>query len=149
MNILVLNGPNLNLLGTRRTVRLWPPQPCPISRPKRGPVAWSQSRVDVAFAQSNSEGALVDHLHAARGAMDGVVLNAGAYTHTSVALRDAISAIALSVVELHLSNTHARETFRHVSMIAPVCVGVIQGFGAAGYPLALTALHGHLTGGRA
>jgi len=147
MNILVLNGPNLNLLGTR--------EPSVYGHHSLADIeaaCLSHGRslgVDVAFAQSNSEGALVDHLHAARGAMDGVVLNAGAYTHTSVALRDAISAIALSVVELHLSNTHARETFRHVSMIAPVCVGVIQGFGAAGYPLALTALHGHLTGGRA
>ena len=75
---------------------------------------------------------------------DGVILNAGAYTHTSVALRDAISAISIPVIELHLSNTHAREAFRHVSMIAPVCLGVIAGFGAPGYPLAVRAMADHL-----
>jgi 3-dehydroquinate dehydratase-2 len=145
--VLVLNGPNLNLLGTREPSVYGHHSLADI---EAACLAHGRSLgVDVTFAQSNSEGALVDHLHAARGAMDGVVLNAGAYTHTSIALRDAISAIALPVVELHLSNTHARETFRHVSMIAPVCLGVIQGFGAAGYSLALTALHGHLSRGRA
>lgn len=96
--------------------------------------------------QSNHEGALVDELHGARGKHAGVVLNAGAYTHSSIALRDAISAIDVPVIELHLSNVHAREAFRHVSMIAPVCVGVIAGFGAAGYPLAIQAMAGHLEG---
>lgn len=144
MNILVLNGPNLNLLGTRETEIYGSATLADIE-------SACQTHADrlglsVTFAQSNSEGAMVDQLHTARGQMDGVILNAGAYTHSSIALRDAISAIELPVVELHLSNTHAREAFRHVSMIAPVCVGVIQGFGAAGYPLALTALHGHLTG---
>ena len=144
MRILVLNGPNLNLLGTRepeiygRTTLADIEAACVAHGASLG--------LAVTCAQSNHEGALVDHLHAARGTMAGVVLNAGAYTHTSVALRDAISACALPVVELHLSNTHAREAFRHVSLIAPVCIGVIQGFGARGYKLALTALHGHLSG---
>jgi len=101
--------------------------------------------VTLSFAQSNHEGALVDAIQTARDGQAGIVLNAAAYTHTSVALRDAIAATGLPVVELHLSNTHARERFRHVSLIAPVCIGIIQGFGAAGYPLALRALHSHLT----
>jgi 3-dehydroquinate dehydratase-2 len=147
MNILVLNGPNLNLLGTREPSVYGSHSLADIEAEC---IAHGRGLgIEVSFAQSNSEGVLVDHLHAARAGMAGVVLNAGAYTHSSIALRDAISAIELPVVELHLSNTHARESFRHVSMIAPVCVGVIQGFGAAGYPLALTALHGHLSGGRA
>jgi len=92
------------------------------------------------FAQSNHEGELVDMLHAARGTYAGIILNAGAYTHTSVALMDAISSIMVPVVELHLSNIHAREGFRQKSFVAPVAVGQICGFGAAGYPLALDAL---------
>lgn len=144
MKILVLNGPNLNLLGTRepdvyghRT--LADIEADCVARGK-------ELGAEITCAQSNSEGALIDHLHAARTQMHGVILNAGAYTHSSIALRDAIAATGLPVLELHLSNTHAREAFRHVSVIAPVCIGVIQGFGARGYALALTALHGHLTG---
>lgn len=138
MKLLVLNGPNLNLLGTR--------EPGIYGATTLSEIETSchdlarDLGVSVAFSQSNHEGALVDALHAARGVMDGVILNAGAYTHTSVALRDAISATELDVLELHLSNTHAREAFRHVSMIAPVCLGVIQGFGAAGYGLAIRAM---------
>ena len=97
-------------------------------------------------SQSNHEGALVDAIHAARGTFDGVVLNAGAYTHTSIALHDAISGTQMPVVELHLSNIHAREPFRHKSMIAPVAIGMICGFGAAGYTLAVDAIIGHLGG---
>jgi 3-dehydroquinate dehydratase-2 len=144
MKILVLNGPNLNLLGTREpgiyghTTLADIEATCADHGRRLG--------IAVRCEQSNHEGALVDHLHGARGDMDGVILNAGAYTHTSVALRDAITATGLPVIELHLSNVHARESFRHVSLIAPVCIGVIQGFGARGYPLAITALHGHLTG---
>ncbi|MEO0936576.1 MAG: type II 3-dehydroquinate dehydratase [Pseudomonadota bacterium] len=141
-SILVLNGPNLNLLGTR--------QPDVYGRATLEDVeAACRAEADalgvrVSFAQSNHEGALVDALHAARGTQAGVVLNAGAYTHTSIALRDAISATDLRVIELHLSNVHAREPFRHVSLIAPVCLGVIAGLGAAGYPLALRALVQHV-----
>lgn len=88
----------------------------------------------------------MDAIHAARGTFDGVVLNAGAYTHTSIALHDAIAGTQMPVIELHLSNIHAREPFRHKSMIAPVAIGMICGFGAAGYTLALDALFGHLGG---
>jgi len=144
MNILILNGPNLNLLGTREPGIYGSATLTDIEAGCRNQA--ETLGVSVSFEQSNSEGALVDALHAARTSMDGVVLNAGAYTHSSTALRDAIAATGLAVVELHLSNTHAREPFRHVSMIAPVCIGVIQGFGAAGYRLALTALQGHLAG---
>jgi 3-dehydroquinate dehydratase-2 len=103
--------------------------------------------VDLGFEQSNHEGVLIDAIHAARGRHDGLILNAGAYTHTSVALMDAISSAALPAIELHLSNIHAREAFRHQSYIAKVAVGVICGFGARGYLLALEAICGHLEGG--
>jgi len=142
MHILVLNGPNLNLLGTREPDIYGRDTLADIEAACR--TLAGDLGVTVAFEQSNHEGALVDALHAARTGADGVILNAGAYTHTSIALRDAISATGIAVIELHLSNTHARETFRHVSMIAPVCTGVIQGFGAAGYGLALRAIVAHL-----
>jgi 3-dehydroquinate dehydratase-2 len=100
--------------------------------------------VTVAFYQSNHEGAMLDAIHAARGTYDGIILNAGAYTHTSVALMDAISSVAIPTIELHLSNVHAREAFRHQSYIARVALGVICGFGAQGYVLALDAMLGHL-----
>jgi 3-dehydroquinate dehydratase-2 len=140
--ILFLNGPNLNLLGTRqpevygRTTLKDIETMCHAAAAQRG--------VTVAFAQSNHEGALLDAIHAARGTYDGIILNAGAYTHTSVALMDAISSVAIPTIELHLSNVHAREAFRHQSYIARVAVGVICGFGARGYVLALDALLGHL-----
>ena len=142
-SILILNGPNLNLLGTRQpevygsTTLADIEALCEARAKKLG--------IDIAFAQSNHEGALVDMLHAARGVHDGVILNAGAYTHTSVALMDAISSVMLPVIELHLSNIHAREAFRQHSYIAPVAIGQICGFGAAGYPLAMEAMVSHLT----
>ncbi|MEL6985857.1 MAG: type II 3-dehydroquinate dehydratase [Actinomycetota bacterium] len=99
---------------------------------------------EITARQSNHEGELIDALHEAAGWADGVVLNAGAYTHTSVAIRDAVAAIGLPVVETHLSNVHAREEFRHQSYLAPVCLGVVAGFGSDSYRVALTGLLAHL-----
>ena len=141
-SILVLNGPNLNLLGTRQPEVYGATTLAEIEATCRTTAA--RLGIEVDFVQSNHEGVLVDAIHAARGTRHGIVLNAGAYTHTSVALRDAIAAVDVPVVELHLSNIHAREPFRHVSHIAPVAVGQICGFGPAGYPLAVEALATYL-----
>ena len=140
--ILVLNGPNLNLLGTRQPEIYGKTTLADI----RAMVEAHGARLGftIEFVQSNHEGVMIDLLHAARGRVAGVVLNAGAYTHTSVALRDAISSTELPVVEVHLSNIHAREAFRHVSHIAPVALGQIAGFGPTSYTLALDALAAHI-----
>ncbi|MXQ07161.1 type II 3-dehydroquinate dehydratase [Alphaproteobacteria bacterium GH1-50] len=145
-SILIANGPNLNLLGTREPSIYGAETLSDVEDMCRAEA--DALGVSVSFFQSNHEGALVDVLHDARGTHDGIILNAGAYTHTSIALRDAISGIGLPVVELHVSNVHAREDFRHTSMIAPVAAGVILGFGVQGYPLALRAILGKI-GGRA
>lgn len=137
-SILILNGPNLNLLGTRQPEVYGPTTLADIEA-----LCAAKAKtlgINVVFAQSNHEGELVDMLHAARGTHAGIILNAGAYTHTSVALMDAISSILVPVIELHLSNIHAREEFRKKSFIAPVAIGQICGFGAAGYPLAIDAI---------
>jgi 3-dehydroquinate dehydratase-2 len=137
-SVLILNGPNLNLLGTRQpevygTTTLADVQDmCETAGKRLG--------LSIVFEQSNHEGALIDLIHAAKGTHDAIVLNAGAYTHTSVALMDAIASVELPVVEVHLSNIHAREAFRHTSYVAPVAVGQICGFGAKGYVLALDAI---------
>lgn len=140
--ILILNGPNLNLLGTRQPEVYGPTTLNDIEAICAAKAV--SLGVTVEFVQSNHEGVLIDRLHAARGVFDGIILNAGAYTHTSIALMDAVASIMLPVVELHLSNIHAREAFRHQSYIAPVAIGQICGFGAAGYPLAMEALTGYL-----
>ena len=135
MKILIINGPNLNLLGVRekgiygdssfesyyQTLKARYPQ------------------VEFDYFQSNHEGALIDEIHRQGFDVDGIVLNAGAYTHTSIAIADAIRAVKSPVVEVHISNVHSRESYRHVSMIAPACKGVIAGFGLDSYRLAVEA----------
>lgn len=143
-SLFVLNGPNLNLLGKREpdvyghTTLAEIEESCRLLGPALG--------YDVTCLQSNHEGAMVDAIQSADGVHAGIVLNAGAYTHTSVALRDAIASVSVPVVELHLSNTFAREEFRHHSHISAVAAGVICGFGPHGYDLALRALAARLLG---
>lgn len=143
-SILVLNGPNLNLLGSRQPEVYGHTTLADIEASCHGHA--NAAGITVKCAQSNHEGALVDEIHAAKGSFDGIILNAGAYTHTSIALADAIASVELPVIELHLSNIHAREEFRHKSYIAPVAIGQICGFGANGYLLALDAMIAHLQG---
>jgi 3-dehydroquinate dehydratase-2 len=134
--ILVLNGPNLNLLGTREP-GLYGTRTLAEIEADLAEVA-NRSRSEVVFFQSNHEGALVDRLHTARlDGTDFVIINAGAYTHTSVALRDALAAVGLPFIEVHLSNVHRREAFRHHSYLSDLALGTIVGLGAAGYRYAL------------
>lgn len=140
--ILVINGPNLNLLGLREPEVYGHQTLTDIIEDVR---SYATGRgVELSDFQSNSEGALVTAIHEARTTVDGIVLNPGAYTHYSIAIRDAISGVSLPVIETHLSNVHAREPFRSVSVISPVCVGVVAGFGSNSYFVALDALLRHL-----
>ncbi len=140
--VLVLNGPNLNLLGTREPEVYGADTLDDVLARMRDHVEGRD--VELRAVQSNVEGELVDALHDARSWADGVVFNPGAFTHYSIALRDAITGTGLAVVETHLSNVHAREEFRHRSVLAAVCVGVVAGFGADSYLLALDGLLGHV-----
>lgn len=135
MRIMVLNGPNLNLLGTRETDIYGRQSLGDIEKALRT----CFPEIDLDFRQSNHEGGLVDALHDAEAeSLHGVVLNAAAYTHTSVALRDAITAIRVPVIELHISNVYSREEFRSRSLISGVCLGLITGLGTDGYRLAVS-----------
>ncbi len=136
--VLILHGPNLNLLGTREPEIYGRITLDEINR--RLMEAASARDVEIRALQSNSEGTLVDAIQDAMAWADGIIFNPAAYTHTSVALRDAIAASGLPVVEVHLSNVHAREDFRHTSLTAPVCAGQISGFGWRSYLLGLEAL---------
>jgi 3-dehydroquinate dehydratase-2 len=135
-NILVLNGPNLNLLGTREPQIYGSTTLADIERDLSTQAAARQARVS--FFQSNHEGSLVDRVQSARGeAVDFIIINAGALTHTSVALRDALAAVDIPFVEVHLSNVHRREDFRHRSFLADLAIGVVAGLGPTGYLCAL------------
>jgi len=142
MKILVVNGPNLKLLGTR--------EPSIYGREtlddvvQRLRVYAADNGVELTAFQSDQEGALVEVIGAARGVYDGIVINPAAYTHTSVAVRDALTACGVPAVEVHLSNTHKREPFRHTSLTVSACVGQVMGFGGGGYLLALEGLIQHI-----
>ena len=143
ISLLILNGPNLNLLGTRqpevygRTTLADVEAMCAEKAKALG--------IGIDFRQSNHEGTLVDWIHEAKGKHDGIVINAGAYTHTSIALMDAIASVELPVAEVHISNIHQRESFRHLSYISKVSVGMICGFGPYGYLLGIDALVNRLS----
>jgi 3-dehydroquinate dehydratase II len=141
-SILVLHGPNLNLLGVREPGIYGAVTLPEINEELSALAAQQKSKVEV--FQSNHEGAIVDAIHRTLGHHDGILINAAAYTHTSIAIRDAISAVKLPAVEVHLSNVHQREAFRHHSYLASVVLGQISGFGAQSYYLGLQALLTHL-----
>jgi 3-dehydroquinate dehydratase-2 len=143
MKLLLLNGPNLRLLGTREPDIYGSFTLADAEALAKRTAERLGATLDA--YQSDIEGELVTAIGQARGVYDGIVINPAAYTHTSVALRDAISASALPVVELHISNTHKREAFRHVSYTAPVCIAQLQGFGLTGYALAVEGLMAYLT----
>ena len=136
--LLILNGPNLNLLGTREPDIYGKATLSEVEQLTTA--AANAAGFGVTCLQSNHEGALVDAIHAARGTAVGIIINAGAYTHTSVALRDAIAGVELPAVEVHISNVHRREEFRHHSFLSPVCSAVIVGAGVHGYELAVSVL---------
>lgn len=135
--VLVINGPNLNLLGSRETDIYGTETLNDIAR--KVMIEAERLGLEADFVQSNHEGEIIDKIHYARGRYDVLIINPGAYTHYSIAIRDAIAAVELPTIEIHLSNIHSREEFRRISVIAPVCAGQICGFGSSSYLLALQA----------
>jgi 3-dehydroquinate dehydratase II len=140
--VLVINGPNLNMLGVREPGVYGSMSLQDIQQKLLGLA--EELSLELEFYQSNHEGGIIDTLHLAFGQVDGILINPGAFTHYSYAIRDAISSVALPTVEVHMSNIHKREAFRHLSVIAPVAVGQVSGFGAYSYEVGLRALHQHL-----
>ena len=138
MKIVVLNGPNLNLLGTREPALYGTETLADVEQALRRVAG--ELRLELEFAQFNGEGEMIDCIQSWRGRADGAVINAGAYTHTSLALRDALAAVGVPFVEVHVTNVYAREPERRHSMLAPAAVGVVCGLGAYGYELALRGL---------
>ena len=143
-NILIINGPNLNLLGTREKQFYGEHTLAEINDEllQKG----KAMNISLDFFQSNCEGNIIDAIHDAKGKADGIIINVGAYTHYSYAIRDAISGVSIPTIEVHLSNIHARDEFRHKSVIAAVCKGQISGFGEYSYTLALYAIKKELEG---
>ncbi len=135
---MVIQGPNLNMLGVREQNVYGPMKLEQIHEQMRAFA--EQNGVDIEFFQSNLEGEIVDKVQECLGDADGIIINPAAYTHTSIAIRDAISAVALPAIEVHISNIHAREKFRQKSLIAPVCAGQITGFGPFGYHMAMVGM---------
>lgn len=142
MKILILNGPNLNLLGTREPEKYGNQTLSDVENFVKEEA--SKLNVEVDFYQSNIEGELVDKIQEAKGNYDGIVMNPAAYTHTSVAIRDALLAVQIPTIEVHISNIHTREEFRKTSLTAPACVGQLTGFGINSYKLGLIALVDYL-----
>ena len=139
MKVMVIQGPNLNMLGIREQQIYGPMKLEDIHTQMR---AFAEANgMEIEFFQSNFEGEIVDKIQECLGDADGIIINAGAYTHTSIAIRDAITAVQLPTIEVHLSNVYRREKFRQKSMLAPVCAGVITGFGPFSYHLAMVAMH--------
>mgnify|MGYP000220144456 FL=1 len=142
MKILVINGVNMNMLGSRETEKYGT---MTLKDLEKDLYAFSfELGIDIETFQSNFEGEIVEKIHSAKDNFDGIVINAGAYTHTSVAIRDAISAVDIPTVEVHMTNIYKREEFRHHSYLAPVCIGQISGFGADSYKLGLKAIKNFL-----
>ncbi len=144
MKILLIHGPNLNLLGVREP-GVYGTETLETVNAAVLALAGDLG-VEVEIVQSNHEGAIIDAIHAARTQADGILINPGAFTHTSIAIRDALAGVGLPAVEVHLSNVHAREAFRHHSVTAPVCIGTLAGFGRNSYLLGLRGLVEHIKG---